>query len=269
MNDKAGHEVAYELRCAIVTCRNIFGCTYFEIEQKIGVVRGTAQTLMKRALKRAGCEDFHEVLAYVGVMERSGRVSRVADGTDLSAKIRTAILQNLDVRSQQAVLNKENITVRGMPRNKGPARSIIERVQYQHEHIVDGEIVGEIVRVVQSIKPLRINKNENHRKRLCKWASDRIDDGDIFIYSDEAWHEIGGWPSEKKSKISIVKGADPHELAALEPPVQFIIMRWGSVTSEGVIGPHYLWKAETKEEKDLNELKLKEANELSVKKLED
>ena len=41
------------------------------------------------------------------------------------------------------------------------------------------------------------------------------------------------------------------------------------MTSEGVIGPHYLWKAETKEEKDLNELKLKEANELSVKKVED
>ena len=115
MNDKAGHDVAYELRCAIVTCRIIFGCTYFEIEQKIGVVRGTAQTLMKRAIKRAGCEDFHEILGCVGVMERSGRVPRVADGTDLSAKIRTAILQNPDVRPQQAVLDKENITIPGMP----------------------------------------------------------------------------------------------------------------------------------------------------------
>ena len=59
MNDKAGHEVAYELRCAIVTCRIIFDCIYFKIEQKIEVVRVTAQTLMKRVIKRAGCEDFH------------------------------------------------------------------------------------------------------------------------------------------------------------------------------------------------------------------
>ena len=41
------------------------------------------------------------------------------------------------------------------------------------------------------------------------------------------------------------------------------------MTSEGVIGPHYLRKAETIEEKDLNELKLKKANELSVKKVKD
>ena len=225
MNDKAGHEVVYELRCAIVTCRIIFGCNYFEIEQKIGVVRGTAQTLMKRAIKRAGCEDFYEVLTFVGVMERSGRVPRVADGTNLSAKIRTAILQNSDVRPQQVVLNKENINVPGMPRNKRPARSIIERVQHQHEHVVNGETVEEIVRVVQPTKPLLINKNETHRKRLCKWASNRIDDGDIFIYSDEAWHGIGDWPSGKKRKISIVKGADPHEFAAPEPPVQFTIMQ--------------------------------------------
>ena len=101
MNAKAGHEVFYELRCAIVTCRIIFGCTYFEIEQKIGVVRGRAQTLMKRAIKRAGCEDFHEALACVGILERSGRLPRVADGTDLSAKIRTAILQNPRVDSGQ------------------------------------------------------------------------------------------------------------------------------------------------------------------------
>ena len=41
------------------------------------------------------------------------------------------------------------------------------------------------------------------------------------------------------------------------------------MTSKGMIGPHYLWKAETKEEKYLNGLKLKEANELSVKKVKD
>ena len=61
-------------------------------------VRGTAQTLMKRVIKQARYKDSHKVLAYISVMERSGRVSRVADNTDLSTMIRMAILQNPDDR---------------------------------------------------------------------------------------------------------------------------------------------------------------------------
>ena len=48
MNDKAGHEVTYKLRYAIVTCRIIFGCTYFEIEQKIRVVSVTVRPIVVR-----------------------------------------------------------------------------------------------------------------------------------------------------------------------------------------------------------------------------
>lgn len=66
-------EIALALRHAIFTCRILFSCTFDEIERKTGVQSCTASKIMLRAIERAGCEDFHDVLAYVGDMERFGR----------------------------------------------------------------------------------------------------------------------------------------------------------------------------------------------------
>lgn len=63
MKSSGDKEVAYELRCAVVTCRILFQCTFEEIEKKTGVKKDTTR---KFTIERAGCEDFNEILACVG-----------------------------------------------------------------------------------------------------------------------------------------------------------------------------------------------------------
>lgn len=67
-----------------MTCRILYGATYDEIERKTEVGHDTVRKIVSRAIERAGCEDIHEVLACVGDLDRSGRISRVVDGTELS-----------------------------------------------------------------------------------------------------------------------------------------------------------------------------------------
>ena len=64
-----------------------------------------ARKIVTRAIERAGCEDIHEVLACVGDLDRSGRMSRVADSIELSQNIRNAILNNLKLKPHEAVID--------------------------------------------------------------------------------------------------------------------------------------------------------------------
>lgn len=109
----------YELRCAIITCRILYGATYDDIERKTGVARDTARKIATRAIERAGCENIHEVLACVGDLDRSGRIPRVADVTELSKTIRNAILENPELKPHEAVIDKENIVIPGLPEGNG------------------------------------------------------------------------------------------------------------------------------------------------------
>ena len=82
--------------------------------------------------------------------DKSGRIPRVADGTKLSQNIQNAILNNPTLKPHEAVIDKENITIPGMPKGKRPAQSIIENVQHQHSHKVDGQEINDIVLMKQS-----------------------------------------------------------------------------------------------------------------------
>lgn len=62
MRGHHGCEIAYELRCAIVTCCILYGATYDEIERKAGIGHDTPRKIATRAIERAEFEDVHEVL---------------------------------------------------------------------------------------------------------------------------------------------------------------------------------------------------------------
>ena len=81
---------------------------------------------MRRAIDRAASEDFYEVLACLGGLDRPGRETLVVDGTQLSTMIRNAILDNPRPKPKEAVLDKENIDIPGDI--KRPSRSMIERI---------------------------------------------------------------------------------------------------------------------------------------------
>lgn len=115
-------EIALPLRHAVATCQILFGGTFEEIERKIGLKAGSSARLMRRAIDRAGCNDFHEVLACMNSIDRSGRPTRVVYGTELSAKIQNAMLIDNDLQSHVAVLDKENIDIPGKNQKKKPVQ---------------------------------------------------------------------------------------------------------------------------------------------------
>lgn len=75
-------------------------------------------------------------------IDQSERPTRVVDGTELSAKIRNAMLVHNDLQPHLAVLDQENIDI---PGKKCPHRSLIERIQHQHESEFNGQVVGNLV----------------------------------------------------------------------------------------------------------------------------
>ena len=69
-----GPKIAYELRCAIITLRCLCRFSFEVIEQKTGVIAHSARSIYTKALERAKCEDFHELLANCGHLGGQGRV---------------------------------------------------------------------------------------------------------------------------------------------------------------------------------------------------
>lgn len=162
------------------------------------------------------------------------------------------------------MIDKENITIPGMPEGKRPARLMIENVQHQHSHKVDGQEINDIVHVNEAVKP-RVNEaNKAKRKRFCEWALERIEKhNDIFIYSDESWHEVGG-PLHKKRQVSVPKGVGAYEHPRYEKSATFSLMQWGAMTTKAQIGPQKIWEPETVAEKEANNAILKVINEIIV-----
>lgn len=98
--------------------------------------------------------------------DRSGRIPRVTDGTKLSRDIQNAILNNPKLKSHEAVIDKENITIPRIPEEKRPARSIIENVQHQHSYEVDGQEIRDIVRINEAVKARLIEANKSKTETI-------------------------------------------------------------------------------------------------------
>lgn len=78
----------------------------------------------------------------------------------------TAILNNPKLKSQEAVIDKENITIPGILEETRPAQSIIENVQHQHSYEVDGQEIRDIVRISEAVKPRLTEANKAKRKQF-------------------------------------------------------------------------------------------------------
>ena len=101
-------QVPLQLRCAIVTCRLLFDCTFEEIERKTGVQTDTAAKIMRRAIFCAGNEDFQDVLTCVGDANWHGAPPRVSEGSQMSADVQNAMLKHNTKKPVDAI-DKENL----------------------------------------------------------------------------------------------------------------------------------------------------------------
>ena len=261
-------QVPLQLRCAIVTCRLLFDCTFEEIERKTGVQTDTAAKIMRRAIFRAGNEDFQDVLACVGDANRHGAPPRVSEGSQMSADVRNAMLKHNTEKPVDAV-EKENLFTK--VGQKRPARSTLERIQHDHIHKApDGSFVEELIRATVPLKPHLAPGDEPKRKNWCDWAVEEIDKGAIFICSDESIHEIKGG-SVKRQKMTRPKGVPSEEYAVADPTVKFTQMHWGCHSTEPVpmIGPQYLWEPLTPEQKPDKDVECAARNLLARESVEE
>lgn len=85
-------ETPLPLQHAIMTCKILSFCTFDKIEQKTKVQSQTASKIMLKTIERAGCEDFHKVLACVEDIKQSRKIICVVDSSKLSATIRIAMM---------------------------------------------------------------------------------------------------------------------------------------------------------------------------------
>ena len=253
-----GKEVDLPLRHAIVTCKLLYHSSWAEIEQKTGVEAHTAAKITHRAIERAGNEDFHDVLACVGNAKGRGSIARIPDGSELSSNVRNAFLKHPHISPTKAVFDKENISIpearkrrKCMPLTdtQRPPRALLERVQHQHTHVANGVVIGEIVRKREAKKP-RLNKtHEQQRKEFNDWILAKLNEGAIFVCSDEKYHEIGG--ASRPKNVTVSKGTPAEVVPVPKAKAQFTIMQLGAFSTEEevVMGPIHLWKARTDKER--------------------
>lgn len=105
-----GNETSLQLRVVIATLRIFQGKDFWEIEQQTGVLANTAEKIIRRAVDRAGSNDFHDILACLGDADRSGPSPRIPDQSDLSKQIRQTILKHPELSRTEAV-DQENIDI--------------------------------------------------------------------------------------------------------------------------------------------------------------
>ena len=86
------------------------------------------------------------------------------------------------------------------------------------------------------------------RYNYAGWALEKLDQGAIFIFSDEDYHNFGGAP-HKKQKITWME-REPSELYAdHEKTVQFFMHWWTCCINIEVPMPTHIWEAQTPDEK--------------------
>ena len=79
---KRGREISYELRCCIVCLHCLLPPqnTFVRIGRMLDLAPRTCQRIWQKAREHSGSNDFKEVLACVGRLDRPGRPLRVVDG---------------------------------------------------------------------------------------------------------------------------------------------------------------------------------------------
>ena len=81
------------------------------------------------------------------------------------------------------------------------------------------------------------------------WALKELENGALFVNSDETYHSIGDHP-HKKQKISCWKGEPAETLAISAEDVKFTYMFWGGCCEDcSIPRPFFIWEEETDAER--------------------
>ena len=128
--------------------------------------------------------------------------------------------------------------------------------------IRDNQHPRAIVRGPQSLNPLLTLETMEWRYDYAGWALEKLDEGAIFVFSDEDYHNFGGAP-HKKQRITRMEG-EPSELYAThQQTVQFSFMHGGACCEDIELPmPMHIWKAQTPDEKKADDASLVAENNM-------
>ena len=244
---QGAREIYVGLRAAIVTMRVFYQEKYEDIERKIGVKASTSRNIFVGIRNRAGNDDFHELMANLELARPIGRSPKVVNGTPESAAIRDLLMEHPEQKFEEV---GENF---GIPL----ARSTIEKIAHEHRDPVHHYAIKR--RIAQYKPPLDDDLKE-WRLEYAQWALAELNNGAIFIFSDETYPSFGGHPY-KKQRVTMGEG-QPAEYAALhsEKP-QFFWMEWAAIVFDIEFEmPLVIWDKETIPERDESQQTLNAEN---------
>ncbi|KAF1815640.1 hypothetical protein P152DRAFT_446685 [Eremomyces bilateralis CBS 781.70] len=111
--------------------------------------------------------------------------------------------------------------------------------------------------------------HKNDRKRLASWALPNLENGDIFIFTDEMLVNTNN--SRKPLAVTRPRGANPFDFSRSPPDVFQAIMFWGAICwgydLEGT-GPCHAWEAETQEERETIDRTISDENQVMIHEME-
>jgi hypothetical protein len=115
------------------------------------------------------------------------------------------------------------------------ARSTIENIMYTHNETP-------ISQKVEQYKPVLDTDTMEWRLEFCIWALKELENGALFVNSDETYYCVGGHP-HKKEKISCWKGEPAESCPTSVDDVKFSFMFWGGCCEEcSLERPYFIWE---------------------------
>ena len=209
-------DYSIQLKTSVITLRKINGMQYRDIEVETGVKESQACKIYNKAKREASNDDLRSLLATLSSKSsRPGKKPKVANGSRLSARIRSEILDYGNYKMQDAVedvLKEEGITL---------GRRQIEDIAYIYR---DPDYDFAIVRGVRPKKPSLNESDRDLRIDYSYWliASCILIPRLIFVSYDETSKTFGGNNIRGgKHKISRPKGRDANEFAIYKDPPFF------------------------------------------------
>ncbi len=185
------------MKAVVIYKRLFYKETFKEIERKIDMKATTTGGILQRAHDLAQSNDFIDLLSVLDHKQGAGQPEKVTNATLESAAIWTLLYKEQHKTFKQ-VAEDHDIPL---------ARRKVERIAHDHR---DPANLRTIVRSAQQIKPFLTLDIMEWRFEYSEWALAKLDEGVIFIFSDENYHNFGGAPN-KKQQITKIKG-EPAEL---------------------------------------------------------
>ncbi|KAF2190485.1 hypothetical protein K469DRAFT_386000 [Zopfia rhizophila CBS 207.26] len=223
-------DVSQQEQASIITLRKISGRKFGEIADDLGVPESTASTVYYRARNRAGGDDIHAMLASIPPQsDRPGKKPKVENGSELSSRMRKAIIDKGDqkiVAAVRPVLQEVGI-------NKLNRRQV-ENVAKEHR---DPEHDYAIIR---KVRPKKSKLDEEDKKQRVDYSQWLIDEYNlrfpklIFVCYDETSKPFRGTNNRGgKQKISAPRGrnVDLNNFAVHVDSPRFSLMICAAVSS--------------------------------------